>query len=308
MSRASPVFTLPSEADVLPASPPIGPAVCTASLRLPITVSPARSVSPVRSLPLPSETPLTLQTSPVHSDIEILPPPPCSSVATTTASLACASPLTERALRSQRRDALRATHDAVSSPTSVHPQGTLAEREFANDCSEIASEFRARISNSHLQYSTPQRLTPVYYSTSAPCATTRFTDHLPPTVRTATPRALSPLAPLRASSSTMPSTTTSATGSTTTSTTAAPKMSTTASPARSAPLPLLDFSPTPSLDLRANTGSRTGRTPGLRPAAPLPRTFPLAITGPPPHLEHWASVWDTLTPQQRAEVGQVSLH
>ncbi|CAM9895934.1 unnamed protein product, partial [Ascophyllum nodosum] len=81
-------------------------------------------------------------------------------------------------------------------------------------------------------------------------------------------------------------------------------MSSTASPARSAPLPLLDFSPPPSPDLRANTGSRTGRTPGLRPAAPLQRTFPLAIPGPPPH---WASVWDTLIPQQRADVGRISL-
>ena len=47
--------------------------------------------------------------------------PLCSPVAATTVSLACASPLTERALRSQRRDALRITHDAVPSPSSVQP-------------------------------------------------------------------------------------------------------------------------------------------------------------------------------------------
>ena len=95
----------PPRPDVLLASPSIGPAVCTASLRSPITASPARSVSPVRSLRLPSEAPFTVQTSPVHSSIEILPPPPRSSVATTTAPLTYASSLTERALRSQRRDA-----------------------------------------------------------------------------------------------------------------------------------------------------------------------------------------------------------
>ena len=120
MSSASPSFTLPSATDILLASPSIGPAVCTASIRSPITASPARSVSPVRSLRLPSEAHYTVQTLPVHSGIEILPQPPRSSVATTTAPLTCASSLTEGALRSQRRDALRALHD-VAVPSSWSP-------------------------------------------------------------------------------------------------------------------------------------------------------------------------------------------
>ncbi|CAN0317365.1 unnamed protein product, partial [Ascophyllum nodosum] len=99
-------------------------------------------------------------------------------------------------------------------------------------------------------------------------------------------------------SSTTPSAITSPKTSTTTAT-SAPRTRT-ASPAHSAPLPLLDVSPTPSTDLRANTGLRTGRTPGLRPAAPLPRTFPLSNDGPPPHLVCMAPIWDTLTPQQMA--------
>ena len=292
MSSASPSFILPSETDVLLASPPIGPAVCTASLRLPITASPAGPVSPVRSLPLPFEAPFTVQISPVHSSIEILPPPPRSSVAVTTAPLTCAPSLTERALRFQRRDALRALHDVAvtSSPPPVRLRDTLL----------ADSGFGAQTGNSHMQPHTPRQQTPVHnYSSSAPAprATTHAANHPPSTVFPAPRRALSPLAPLRASSSTMPSITTSAT--------APSKMSSAASPARSAPLPHLDFSPPPSPDMRANTGSRTGRTPGLRPAAPLQRAFPLAIPGPPPH---WASVWDTLTPQQRADVGQASLH
>ena len=292
MSSASPSFTLPSAADVLLASPPIGPAVCMPSLRSPIITSPARSVSPVRSLRLPSEAPFTVQSLPVHSGIEILPQPSRSSVAATTAPLTCASSLTERALRSQRRDALRALHD-VAVPSSSPPVH-LPDTE---------SRFGAQTEYPSMQPITPRQTIPIHkYSNSAPapCVTTHVADHLPFTVRTAPLRAFSPLARLRASSSTMPSTTTSATSS--------PQKNTTASPAHTAPLPLLDFSPTPSSNLRANTGSRTGRTPGLRPAAPLPRTFPLGIAGPPPHLGHLAPIWSTLTPAQQADVGKVSLH
>ena len=60
-------------------------------------------------------------------------------------------------------------------------------------------------------------------------------------------------------------------------------------------------------DLRASTGSRKGRTPGLRPTVPLPRAS-LAITGPPPHLGHLASIWASLEPAQQAELEKVSLH
>ena len=151
MSSASPSFTLPSATDVLLASPSIGPAVCTASLRSPITASPARSVSPLRSLRLPSEAPFTVQTLPVHSGIEILPQPPRSSVvATTTAPLACASSLTERALRSQRRDALRALHD-VAVPSSSSPVH-LPDTE---------SRFGAQTEYSQMQPLTPRQAIPV---------------------------------------------------------------------------------------------------------------------------------------------------
>ena len=62
-----------------------------------------------------------------------------------------------------------------------------------------------------------------------------------------------------------------------------------------------------SADLRASTGSRTGRTPGLRPSVPMPRAS-LATTGPPPHLAYLASIWTTLGPEHRAKLETVSLH
>ena len=290
MSSASPSPTLPSATDVLPASPSIGPAVCTASLRPPITASPARSISPVRSPRLPYEAPFTVQTSPVHSSTKILPPQPRSSVATTTTPLTRASAFTERALRSQRRDALRALHDeAVPSLSPIH----LHETE---------SDFGAQTEYSQMQPLTPRQATPIHnYSNSVPArrATMHVADHPPFPVRVIPPRVFTSLAPLRASSNTMPSTT---------SATSSFQKTTTASPALTAPLPLLDFSPTPSPDLRANTGSRTGRTPGLRPTAPVPRAALTANGGPAPHLDHWAPVWDTLTAQQRADLSRPSLH
>ncbi|CAN0010853.1 unnamed protein product, partial [Ascophyllum nodosum] len=100
----------------------------------------------------------------------------------------------------------------------------------------------------------------------------------------APPREFSPLIPLRASRSAMSSTTTSTTASpkstTGTSVQATARMT---SPPPSAPGPLLDLSPMGPTELRASTGSRTGRTPGLRPTVPLPRAS-LSITPPPPIL------------------------
>ena len=131
--------------------------------------------------------------SKVLRDIDALPSPPVSSVVVTTEPLVCASPLTERALRSQRRDALRATHDvaAVSSPNTVRSHDTLAE-----------SDIPARISNSCLLPFTPQWHTSVYdhrISATAPRVTTLVANHPPFTDRVRPPRGFFPFAPLRAS-------------------------------------------------------------------------------------------------------------
>ena len=139
MSSDPSSLTLPCETDVLTVSPLIGPAACTASS--------------VQSPTILSGALLTVSISRVLSDIDALPSPPCSPAIATTEPLVCASPLTERALRSQRRDALRATHDvaAVPSPDTVRSHDTLAE-----------SDIPARILNSCLLSFTPQRHTPVY--------------------------------------------------------------------------------------------------------------------------------------------------
>ena len=295
MSSASPSPTLPSAIDVLLASPSIGPTVCTPSLRSHVIALPPRSVSPVRSPRPPSEAP-TVQSLQINPEIEILPQLSGSLVAPTTAPLTCTPSLTERALRSQRRDALRAIRDAaILSPL---PPAHLPDTE---------SRVGAQTEPHSMQPLTARQTIPIHnhsnsrdtsHSTPAACVTTHIADPLPCTVRTAPLRAFSPLAPLRASSTIMPST----------SATFSPPKTTTASPARTAPLPLTDVSPTPSPDLRAATGSTTGRTPGLRPAAPLSRTFPLGVAGPPPHLQHLAPIWSTLTPAQQADVAKVSPH
>ena len=298
MSSASPSPTLPPATDVLLASPLNGPPVCTPSLRSTVIASPARSVLPDRSLRLSSETP-TVPSLQLNPKIEIRPQLSGSLVAPTTAPMTCASSLTERALRSQRRDALRALRDAAipfpSSPMHLH---------------EATRDFGARIEYLTMQPSTPRQTTPIHnhsnsvhiHSNSVPArrATMHVADHPPFTVRVIPPRVFTPLASLRASSNTMPATTTSAASSA--------QKTTAASPAHTAPLPQSAFSPPPSPDLRANTGSRTGRTPGLRPTAPVPRAVFTANGGPPPHLNHWAPVWTTLSAQQRADLTRPSLH
>ena len=277
--------------------PITGPDACTASLRSLCTESPVSILRVLSNIDALGSTAAFTTDSPAPI-LRTLPSPLCSPAAVTTEPLTCASPLTERALRSQRRDALRASHDVVSSPTSVHPLDTLA-----------ASVFRAQISNSCIQYSTPQRLASVYYSTSdpAPRATMRVANPPPFNVRVAPPRAFAPLASLRVShsmSSRNLSTMTSPKNTTGTSAQATARM---ASPPPSAPGPLLDLPPMDPADLQASTGSRTGRTPGLRPSVPMPRAS-LATTGPPPHLAYLASIWTTLGPEHRAKLGTVSLH
>ena len=187
MSRDPSSLTLPSEIDVLTVSPLIGPAACTASPR---ATSP-RTASSVQSPMMLSGTPLTVSILKVLLNMDALPSSPCSPAIVTTEPLVCATPLTEKALRSQRWDALRATYDVAVAPTldTVHSHATLAE-----------SDVPARISNSCLRLPfTPQRRAPVYdyrISATTPRVTTLVADHPPFTDRVCPPRYFSPLAPL----------------------------------------------------------------------------------------------------------------
>ena len=288
MSRDPCSLTLPSETDVLTVSPLIGPAACTASPR---ATSPC-TASSVQSPSILSGTPLTASISKVLLDIDGLPSPPCSPAFVITEPLVCASSLTERTLRSQRRDALRTTYDvAVAlSLDTVRSHATLAENDVP-----------ARISHSRLPLPfTLQRHAPVYdyrISATTPRVTTLVANHPPFTDRVCPPGDFSPLTPLRASRS-MSSSTSSG----------PKKNNRTASSSPSATHPPLDLSPVPLTDIRDSTGSGTGRTPGLRPAAPLPRAFSTASDGPPPHLGHLAPIWDSLKPAQQAAMKRVSLH
>ena len=126
MSRDPSSPALLSETDVLYISPPTAPGTCST---LPAPSPAILSTEVETDL---SYTPLTASISKALLAIDALPSPPCSPAIVSTEPLVCASPLTERALRPQRRDALRATCDvaAASSPDTIRSNAILAEREI----------------------------------------------------------------------------------------------------------------------------------------------------------------------------------
>ena len=100
----------------------------------------------------PHNTPLPKSTSAVLLDIDALPSPSASSDIVTPEPLECASPLTERALRYQRRDALRTIHD-VAAPTSPH--GTVRSSAILQ---KVVPAKIPELDRSNLTF-TPQRNT-----------------------------------------------------------------------------------------------------------------------------------------------------
>ena len=228
--------------------------------------------SSVRSLMMLLDAPLPVPISKVLSQIDAAPAPPCSPSVVTTDPLACASPLTERVLRSQCRNALRATPDvvAVTSPVTVRSHGTLAE-----------SDLPARISNSLITSPfSPQLPTSVYdyrISATAPRVTTRVANHPPFIVRVAPSCDFSPFAPSRASRS-MSSQTTSTTVSPKPSTGASTKVTTRmASPPPSAPVRSWTCHPWPPRTFEPPLVQGRAAPPGCAPhfrcrGPPLPST------------------------------------
>ena len=150
MSSNSSSPALPSETDVLKVAPFTGLAACTASTasQRPPAIRPRVVQND------PHSTPLAKSTSAVLLDIDALPLPSASSDIVTTEPLECASPLTERALCYQRRDALRATHD-VGAPTSPH--GTVRSNAILQ---KIVPAKIPELYCSNLTF-TPQRNAPV---------------------------------------------------------------------------------------------------------------------------------------------------
>ena len=108
---------LPSETDVLKVPPFTGLAACTA----PTASQQSPAIRPQVVQNDPHTTPLAKSFSAVLLDIDALPSPSASSGIVTTEPSECASPLAERALRYQRRDALRAAQDVVA---PISPHGT----------------------------------------------------------------------------------------------------------------------------------------------------------------------------------------
>ena len=222
----------------------------------------------------PPHTPLTTSISTVLLDIDALPSPPSSSAIVTTEPLERTSPLAERALRSQRRDALRATRHVaeLTSPSDTVRSNAILEKIVLAQIPEI---YRSTLPF------TPQRHAPVY-EYRIPATTPRVTKTLaanqPPftTGPICPARDFSPLVPLRASRSmSSPTISTFKT------------LNKTASPSLSASRPPLDTSPVPSTNISGSSGSETGRTCGLRPAAPLPRDFHATTYGPPSTYGTW---------------------
>ena len=128
MSSDSSSFALPSETDVLEVSPFTGLTACTAS------TAPQRSPATRSRVAQngPHNTPLVKSISAVLLDIDTPPSPSSSSDLVTTEPLEYACPLTERALRYQRRDPLRATHDvaALTPPPGTVRSNTILQKKF----------------------------------------------------------------------------------------------------------------------------------------------------------------------------------
>ena len=142
-----------TEHDVLTVLPITGLAVNTALVAAsqPPTAASERSSNsfgtrPRTALIAPHTTPLAKSFSAVLSDIDALPSPLTSINAATSDSFSCASPLTERALRYRRRDALRAARDVVvptSSPgplnSNVLQNSTVPAKTFESHRSDIVA-------------------------------------------------------------------------------------------------------------------------------------------------------------------------
>ena len=99
-------------------------------------------------------TPLAKSISAVLLDIDALSSPSASSDIVTTEPLEIASPLTERALRYQRRDALRAAQDVVA---LISPHRTVSSNAILQNI--VPAKF-PELYRSNLTF-TPQRNAPV---------------------------------------------------------------------------------------------------------------------------------------------------
>ena len=278
-------------------------------------------------------TPAIPSLSAILSDIDA-PSSPFASPDTATEQSDCASPLTERALRYQRREASRTGRSTVASaplpsptdspdpldafPAQTHSQYRLISTPaplrksldftiLSKISSPVPEPYRSNPAHSQLRKS---------FEHSTPATFPRLTQ-APHTAEQRSfsaglrcpPRAPSPHAPSRASrsmsspSNTSPAPKAAAKG-------LRPSALGTASPPFAAQTghPQGTSSPVASSTLRAISGSGTDRTHGLRPDSPVP---PRALLGdprgPPAHLGCLHQVWDSMEPTIQARIGSISL-
>ena len=262
----------------------------------------------------------------ILSDIDATPSP-VASPATATQQSVDASPLTERALRYHRRDALRTDRNTVapvSSPSSTDPLfGAVMHEKDRLDSAPAPPRELLHLTIQNTIPSTPlhslPRMHPEY---NTPATFPRATQTVHMTEQRSLsaglrplPRVLSPPAPSRAfRSMSSSSTTSSASVPKTAAAGSRPSASGTAPARLAAPSghPQDTSSPMASSTFREISGSGTDRTRGLRPDSPVPSRAcmggPYGPPAPPAHLSYFNEVWDAMEPALRARLGSVSLH
>ena len=265
----------------------------------------------------------------ILSDIDATPSP-FASPATAAQQSVDASPLTVRALRYHRGDALRADRNNVAPvplPSSTDPLDDFGAEMHKKDRLDLTPAPPRETLHFTIQSKIPS-LGPEQYRSTSPHSLPRmhFEDNTPATFPRVTQavhmteqrslsaglrsllRAPSLPAPSRAfrsmssSSATSSAPKTAALGS-------RPSAPGTASPRLAAQPGHLQgtSSPVASSTLRKVSGSGTDRTHGLRPDSPVPPRALLGDThGPPTHLVCLQQVWDTMGPTLRARIGSIS--
>ena len=317
-AQPSPVISPETKELTVPPTSGLAPTLRSDDLGLPTTVEQS----------VPSMQPL-IQFEPqllaILSDIDATPSPVASLA---TQQSADASPLTERAIRYYRRDALRTDRTMLlpcprlarlNHPILFAPKYT--KRTVRTRHPPLRGDFDSTIPNPipslhHEQYRSPsfnnlRRMHPEFNTPAAPYMTEQRS--LSAGLRSP-PRVLSPPASSRAfPRMSTSSTTSSASGAKPAATGSRPSTSGTAHTRSAAPLglPQGTSSPVASSTLREISGSGTARTHGLRPDSPVP--FRISLGGPhgppapPTHLSYLTDVWDALEPTLRARLGSVTL-
>ena len=268
----------------------------------------------------------------ILSDIDTTPPP-FASPATAAQQSVCASPLTERALRYYRRDALRTDRSAVAPvplprPTdSPDPLDDFGAETHKQDRLNFTPAPPSESFHSTIQSKIPSLGPEQYRPTSAHSQPRMPFEYSTPTTfprliqapHTADQRPLSagprcppraPPLPARSRASRSMSSSLTSSPAKAAAKGARPSVLETASPRLDAKPGRPQGAPSPvaSSTLRAISGSGSERTHGLRPDAPVsPRALLGGPRGPPAHFGCLDQVWDSMDPTLRTRIDSITL-